>query len=316
MTTIKNEPLRSGNAWSPTIKIIGVGGAGNNLIDFLYRDGPPEVELIAANTDAQALDRCKAHTKLLLGNSGLGAGGDPVVASRAANGSRDQIAQAINGAHLIFLVAGMGGGTGTGASPVIADVARTFGIFTIGITTHPFGFEGTRCAVANDGRTTLASAAPSLISIHMENLAKELGDNASMDDFFKQVDQLCCDAMTGVIEIIRAPHLVNTTWENLCLAMTGGGSVATAYAEGTDRAHLATLRALSMPSSAIPKPIEEAAAIFVTICAAGDIKKQEIDEVMNTLHTIVKEPTVIYPQINHDGRLAEKIKITVMAMLV
>lgn len=222
MTMTENKPLLSGKAWAPTIKIIGVGGAGNNIIDFLYREDLPGVELIAANTDGQALDRCHAHTKLLLGKTGLGAGGDLIMASQAAKESRDQIANAVNGADLVFIIAGLGGGTGTGASTVIADITRALGIFTIAITIHPFSFErGFQCArrdLANDGRTALANIAPSLISIDMESLAKELEGNMSMNDFFKHVDQLCCDAISGIINFVRAPHLVNPTWEKLCQA--------------------------------------------------------------------------------------------------
>ena len=222
MGTTENKPLPAGNARTPTIKIIGVGGAGNNIIDFLYGKALPGIELIAANTDAQALKRCSAHTKLLLGKTGWGAGGDPIVASHAANGSRDQITHTINGADLLFIITGLGGGTGTGASPVIADTARALGIFTIAITLHPFscesGFQGTRRDLANDGRTALANIAPSLISIDLESVAKELSDTASMDDLFQRVDELCCNAISGIINIVRAPHLVNTTWEKLCLA--------------------------------------------------------------------------------------------------
>ena len=222
------------------IRVIGVGGAGGNAVDHMIRESVQGVDFIAANTDSQALKRSMADKKLRLGKTGLGAGAKPDVGRSAAIEERDQIAETIKGAHMVFITAGMGGGTGTGAAPIIAEVAREMGILTVAVVTKPFAFEGKRMKVAETGIAELQKNVDSLIVILNDKLMEVLGDDVSMDDAFKAADSVLRNAVGGIAEIINFPGLVNVDFEDvrtvmgeMGMAMMGSASASRACRRGT-----------------------------------------------------------------------------------
>ena len=187
------------------IKVIGVGGAGGNAVDHMIREGVNGVDFVAANTDAQALKRSGASIKLQLGKRGLGAGAKPEAGRVAAVEERERIAEALKGAHMAFITAGMGGGTGTGAAPIVAEVARGRGVRTGAVVTKPFGFEGKRMKVAEAGLAELQKQVDSLIVILNDKLMEVLGDDVSMDEAFRAADNVLRNAVGGIAEIINFP---------------------------------------------------------------------------------------------------------------
>jgi len=214
------EEIESENAseGSTVIKVVGVGGAGGNAVEHMIREGVGGVEFICCNTDAQALEKSNAHVKLQLG-PGLGAGGKPEKAKALAQADRARIAEVLEGAHMVFITAGMGGGTGTGAGPVIAEVARELGILTVAVVTKPFEYEGRRKRLAEEGVNELALHVDSLIVILNEKLEEVLGDEVSMLEAFKAADNVLRNAVGGIAEIINVPGLVNVDFEDVRTVM-------------------------------------------------------------------------------------------------
>ena len=192
-----------------TIKVVGVGGAGGNAVDHMIRNGVTGVEFISANTDAQALSRCLAKQQLQLGSTGLGAGAKPEAGRAAALEQRESIREGLAGAHMCFITAGMGGGTGTGAAPVVAEIAREMGVLTVAVVSKPFGFEGKRMRIAEHGIEELGEHVDSLIVILNEKLMDVLGEDVSMKDAFRAADDVLYNAVAGISEIINSPGLVN-----------------------------------------------------------------------------------------------------------
>ena len=244
---IEKEELASDS--DTVIKVIGVGGAGGNAVDHMIREGVMGVEFVAANTDAQALKRSVAHKKLRLGKTGLGAGAKPEVGRNAAVEEREQIAEALKGAHMAFITAGMGGGTGTGAAPIVAEVAREMGILTVAVVTKPFAFEGKRSKIAEAGLAELQKHVDSLIVILNDKLMDVLGDDVSMDEAFKAADNVLRNAVGGIAEIINFPGLVNVDFEDVRTVMgeMGMAMMGSAYASGVDRARIAAEQAVASP---------------------------------------------------------------------
>ena len=204
------------------IKVVGVGGAGGNAVEHMIREGVGGVEFICCNTDAQALSKSSAHVTLQLG-PGLGAGGKPEKARDLAQTDREHIADMLRGAHMAFITAGMGGGTGTGAAPIVAEVARELGILTVAVVTKPFEYEGRRMLLAEDGLAELARNVDSLIVILNEKLMEVLGDEISMLDAFKAADNVLKNAVGGIAEIINVPGLVNVDFEDVRTVMSETG---------------------------------------------------------------------------------------------
>src|SRR5580765_7822385 len=200
----------------PIIKVIGVGGAGGNAVNHMIEQGVQGVEFIAVNTDAQVLARNRAPNQIQLGTSGLGAGAKPEEARAVALADRDRIEEAVAGAHMVFITAGMGGGTGTGAAPVIAEVARSLGILTVAVVTKPFTFEGSkRMRLAEQGIEDLAPHVDSLIVILNDKLEEVLGDDITQDDAFVAADNVLCGAVGGIVDIINLPGLVNVDFQDV-----------------------------------------------------------------------------------------------------
>ena len=269
---------------STVIKVVGVGGAGGNAVEHMIRERVGGVEFICCNTDAQALNKSNAHVKLQLG-PGLGAGGKPEKARELAIAERERIAEALQGAHMVFITAGMGGGTGTGAGPVVAEVARELGILTVAVVTKPFEYDGKRKRLAEEGVAELSRHVDSLIVILNEKLEEVLGEEISYLEAFRTADNVLRNAVGGIAEIINVPGLVNVDFEDVRTVMgeMGKAMMGSASAAGVDRARLAAEAAVASP---LLEGIDLSGAkgVLVLITAAkGSLKLSESKLAMNTI---------------------------------
>ncbi len=297
----------------PTIKVIGVGGAGCNALDYLASQHLEGVELIATNTDEKALARCVVNRKLLLGRDGLAAGGDADVGRRAACDSREEIIEALKGAHLAFIVAGLGGGTGSGAGPVIANIANKLGIYTIGLVTYPFRFEFGRSRNADAGMASLVKEVSSLFTLSHDRLGEVCDADMSMDDAFRVIDQLYGDAIKGVSEILCSPSLVNMSSRQVCTALAGEGSMYSGCACGADRARVATERALSLQLSTGIR-VADARSVLLLVTAARGIKQKEVKHVISAARFAVAPGSKLFLGTTYDDTLGDSIRVTVFAV--
>ncbi|OJZ17603.1 MAG: cell division protein FtsZ [Thiobacillus sp. 65-29] len=299
------------------IKVIGVGGCGGNAVDHMIDSGLTGVEFIAINTDAQALKRNQAKTQLQLGNNvtkGLGAGANPEVGREAALEDRERIAEMIDGADMLFITAGMGGGTGTGAAPVVAEVAKELGILTVAVVTKPFMFEGKRVRAANAGIEALSRHVDSLIIIPNEKLMQVLGEDVSMLDAFKAANNVLHGAVGGIAEVINCPGLVNVDFADVRTVMSemGMAMMGSAQASGENRARIAAEQAVASP---LLEDVNLAGArgVLVNITAASSVKMREIHEVMNTIKGFTaEEATVIVGQVL-DDTMEDSLRVTMVA---
>ena len=296
------------------IKVVGVGGAGGNAVDHMIREGVQGVEFICANTDAQSLNRSDAHQKLQFG-PGLGAGGKPEKARALAELERERIADALRGAHMAFITAGMGGGTGTGAAPIVAEVARELGILTVAVVTKPFEFENAkRMKVAEEGLAELSRHVDSLIVILNERLTEVLGEDISMIAAFKTADNVLRNAVGGIAEIINVPGLVNVDFEDVRTVMgeMGKAMMGSAAAAGMDRARLAAEQAVASP---LLEGIELSGArgVLVNISANSALGMKEVREVMNTIRAYAAEDAHIIFGTVFDDAMEDNLRVTVVA---
>jgi cell division protein FtsZ len=299
------------------IKVIGVGGCGGNAVDHMISSGLNGVEFIAINTDAQALKRNQAKLQLQLGTGvtkGLGAGANPEIGREAALEDRERIAEMIDGADMLFITAGMGGGTGTGAAPVVAEVAKELGILTVAVVTKPFMFEGKRVRAANAGIEALARHVDSLIIIPNEKLMQVLGDDVSMLDAFKAANNVLHGAVGGIAEVINCPGLVNVDFADVRTVMSemGMAMMGSAQASGDNRARIAAEQAVASP---LLEDVNLAGArgVLVNITASSTVKMKEIHEVMNTIKAFTAdEATVIVGQVLDDS-MEDSLRVTMVA---
>ena len=299
------------------IKVIGVGGCGGNAVDHMITSGLTGVEFIAINTDAQALKRNQAKIQLQLGNGvtkGLGAGANPDIGREAALEDRERIAEMIDGADMLFITAGMGGGTGTGAAPVVAEVAKELGILTVAVVTKPFLFEGKRVRAANAGIEALSKHVDSLIIIPNEKLMQVLGDDVSMLDAFKAANNVLHGAVGGIAEVINCPGLVNVDFADVRTVMSemGMAMMGSAVASGENRARIAAEQAVASP---LLEDVNLAGArgVLVNITASSTVKMREIHEVMNTIKSFTaEEATVIVGQVLDDS-MEDSLRVTMVA---
>ncbi len=296
-----------------TIKVVGVGGAGCNALDYLATQNLEGVELIATNTDPQALARCSVSKKRLLANDALAAGGNSEVGSRAASESGEQVAEALTGAHLVFIVAGLGGGTGTGAGPVIAKIANELGAFTIGLVTYPFQFESKRSCTADAGIASWNRELSSLLVLSNDRLVDACGVDMSMTDAFRAIDQLYGDAIKGVSEILGSPSLVNMSSWQVGAALVGQGTMYSGCACGADRAREATERALSLPLSTGVQ-IADARNVLLVVTAARGLKQREVNQVISAARFTVEPGTRLCLGTAYDDTLGDSIRVTVFAL--
>ena len=295
------------------IKVVGVGGAGGNAVEHMIREGVGGVEFICCNTDAQALKKSSAPIKLQLG-PGLGAGGKPEKAKELAKADRERIAEALQGAHMVFITAGMGGGTGTGAGPVVAEVSRELGILTVAVVTKPFEHEGKRKRTAEEGIAEMAQHVDSLIVILNEKLEEVLGEDVGMLDAFKAADNVLRNAVGGIAEIINVTGLVNVDFEDVKTVMNemGKAMMGSATAAGVDRARIAAEEAVLSP---LLEGIELSGArgVLVNITASSTLGLREYKEVMKTIKQYTAaEATVICGAV-FDESMEDRLRVTVVA---
>ena len=305
------------NASSGTvIKVIGVGGAGGNAVDHMIRNGVAGVEFITANTDAQALSRTQAKNQIQLGATGLGAGAKPEAGRAAAMEARDQIADALHGSHMVFITAGMGGGTGTGAAPVVAEVAKDMGILTVAVVTKPFSFEGVRrLHSAEAGIEELSQHVDSVIVILNEKLEEVLGDDVSMEEAFAAADDVLKNAVAGISEIINVPGLINVDFQDVrtVMAEQGMAMMGSAASSGVDRARIAAEQAVACPLLEGVN-LSGARGVVVNITAnKSSLKLRETKEVMNTIRSFAADDATIIFGAVYDDPMGEELRVTVIA---
>jgi cell division protein FtsZ len=303
---------------SAVIKVIGVGGGGGNAVAHMVEAGIEGVDFICANTDAQALKNAEVRTALQIGcniTKGLGAGANPDVGRQAAMEDRDRIQEVIEGADMLFITAGMGGGTGTGAGPVVAQVARELGILTVAVVTKPFGMEGSkRMTIADQGIAELGKYVDSLITIPNEKLLTVLGGETTLLDAFRAANQVLQGAVQGIAELITRPGLINvdfadvrTVMAEMGMAMMGSGT-----ASGEDRAREAAEAAVSSP---LLEDINLAGAngILVNVTAGMDLSIGEFQEVGNTIKEFASDDATVVVGTVIDPDLSNTIRVTVVA---
>jgi len=298
------------------IKVIGVGGGGGNAVAHMIASAVQGVEFICANTDAQALSSSAAHRVIQLGSTGLGAGSKPDKAREAAELAIENIRTAIDGAHMLFITAGMGGGTGTGAAPVIARIAKEMGILTVGVVTKPFDWEGgRRMSNADAGLAELEANVDSLIVVLNEKLLEVLGDDITQDEAFAHANDVLKNAVGGIAEIINVPGLVNVDFEDVRTVMgePGKAMMGTAVAAGPDRARIASEQAVACPLlDGID--LSGAKGVLVLVSTAkGSLKLSESKLAMTTIRAYASPDAHVIYGTAHDDSLGEQIRVTVVA---
>ncbi len=300
------------------IKLMGVGGGGGNAVDHMVRTGIDGVDFISANTDAQALNSVQSGTTLQLGvnmTKGLGAGAHPDIGRQAALEDRERIQEVIAGTDMLFITAGMGGGTGTGAAPVVAQLAREMGILTVAVVTKPFPFEGKkRMKVAVDGITELAQHVDSLITIPNEKLLTVLGKNMSLLDAFKAANEVLQGAVQGIAELITRQGLINVDFADVKTVMSEMGMAMMGSGTGTGEE-----RAREAAEAAINSPLLEdinlsgARGILVNVTAGMNLAIGEFEEVGQTVKQFASEDASVVVGTVIDPELEDELRVTVVA---
>ncbi len=305
-------------AENAVIKVLGVGGGGGNAVNHMVESDFEGVQFIGANTDAQALRKLDVETVIQLGvelTKGLGAGTNPEIGREAAEETKDRIREVIDGANMIFLAAGMGGGTGTGAIPTIAEVARDMGILTVAVVTKPFEFEGKRkMAVAEKGIEELEKYVDSLIVIPNQKLLPVLGEKLSLVKAFSAANDVLLDAVRGITELITNPGMINVDFADVQKVMSGMGAaiMGLGSAEGENRAREAAEQAISCPLLDSVN-LQGARGILVNITATEDMGIEEFYEIGNIVHEFASEDAIIKIGTAIDSNLGDEIKVTVVA---
>jgi cell division protein FtsZ len=300
------------------IKVVGVGGGGGNAIDHMVGANIDGVDFISANTDAQALKRSKAKTVLQLGanlTKGLGCGADPTVGRQAATEDRERIAESLAGADMVFITAGMGGGTGTGAAPIVAQVAKDMGILTVAVVTKPFPFEGKkRMSIAEQGIKDLSEFVDSIITIPNEKLLTVLGKEATMLKAFGKANEVLQNAVQGIAELITRSGLINVDFADVRTVMSemGMAMMGSAVASGQDRAREAALAAVSSPLLEDIN-ISGARGILVNVTGGQDMTIGEFEEVGNTVKDFASEDATVVIGTVIEPEMGESLRVTIVA---
>jgi cell division protein FtsZ len=297
------------------IKVVGIGGAGGNAVNHMIDRGVQGVEFIAINTDKQALRRSLAAKTIQLGGQGLGAGARPDAGRAAADAAREEIREVLEGSNMVFLTAGMGKGTGTGASPVVAEVAKELGILTVGVVTKPFEFEGKKkLQVAEAGIEQMVELVDSLIVVLNQNLFAVMDEDASLEDAFKRADDVLNNAVAGIAEIINVPGLVNVDFADVQTVMTDKGKamMGIGQASGLDRARLAAEQAVASPLLD-GVDLSGARGVIVNITANRSLKLRETNEVINTIKAFCAEDATIIHGTVFDEDMEDNLRVTVVA---
>ncbi|NNV05269.1 cell division protein FtsZ [Geobacillus sp. C56-T2] len=300
-----------------TIKVIGVGGGGNNAVNRMIEHGVQGVEFIAVNTDAQALNLSKAPIKLQIGaklTRGLGAGANPEVGKKAAEESKEQIEEALRGADMVFVTAGMGGGTGTGAAPVIAQIARELGALTVGVVTRPFTFEGRKRATqAASGIAAMKEAVDTLIVIPNDRLLEIVDKNTPMLEAFREADNVLRQGVQGISDLIAVPGLINLDFADVKTIMSNKGSalMGIGIASGENRAAEAAKKAISSPL--LETSIDGAQGVLMNITGGMNLSLYEVQEAADIVASAAdQEVNMIFGSVINEN-LKDEIIVTVIA---
>lgn len=310
------ESVESGSQ-NAVIKVVGIGGGGGNAVEHMMAASIEGVEFICANTDAQALQNSSANTLIQLGDSitrGLGAGANPEVGRKSAEEDRERIKAVLSGADMVFLTAGMGGGTGTGAAPIFAQVAKELGILTVAVTTKPFSFEGkVRMQIAEQGIANLTQYVDSLITIPNNKLLSVLGKNVSLVSAFKAANDVLRGAVQGIAELITRPGLINVDFADVRTVMSemGMAMMGTGVASGENRARLAAEAAISSP---LLEDVDMTGArgVLVNITAGLDMSIGEFEEVGDAIKNITSDGATVVVGTVIDPELRDEIRVTVI----
>ncbi len=299
------------------IKVVGVGGGGVNAVNRMIDAGLKGVEFIAVNTDAQALLMSDADVKLDIGREitrGLGAGSDPEIGKAAAESHSEEIEEALKGADMVFITAGKGGGTGTGAAPVIAQIAKGLGALTIGVVTRPFAFEGKRRSTqAESGIKTLKEKVDTLIVIPNDRLLTVSNDKTSVLNAFKMADEVLLQGVQGITDLITTPGLINTDFADVKMIMSDAGSalMGIGYGSGEGRALSAARAAISSPL--LEASIEGARGILLTIAGGSDLGLFEVNEAAEIIHGVAHaDANIIFGTVIDDS-MGDEVRVTVIA---
>ena len=310
------EPMELTN--DAVIKVIGVGGGGGNAVEHMVRERIEGVEFFAVNTDAQALRKTAVGQTIQIGSGitkGLGAGANPEVGRNAADEDREALRAALDGADMVFIAAGMGGGTGTGAAPVVAEVAKDLGILTVAVVTKPFNFEGKkRMAFAEQGITELSKHVDSLITIPNDKLLKVLGRGISLLDAFGAANDVLKGAVQGIAELITRPGLMNVDFADVRTVMSemGYAMMGSGVASGEDRAEEADEMAISSP---LLEDIDLSGArgVLVNITAGFDLRLDEFETVGNTIRAFASDNATVVIGTSLDPDMNDELRVTVVA---
>ena len=300
------------------IKVIGVGGCGGNAVEHMIEMGVSGVEFICANTDMQVLRKSRAKVQLQLGTEltrGLGAGGRPEMGREAALEDRERIAEIIDGADMLFITAGMGGGTGTGAAPVVAEIARELGILTVAVVTKPFGFENKRMKLAEDGILELTKYVDSLLVVPNEKLIQVLGGKITVKDAYRAANGVLHNAVSGIAEVINGDGIVNVDFADVRTVMgeNGMAMMGSAVASGEGRARIAAEQAVNSPFLENVN-LEGARGVLVNISSSADsFTMDEFYEVMNTIKSFTAEDASVFFGNVFDETLGDDLRITLVA---
>ncbi|OGM94787.1 cell division protein FtsZ [Candidatus Wolfebacteria bacterium RIFOXYD12_FULL_48_21] len=300
------------------IKVVGVGGGGGNAISRMYEDFPRGVELIAINTDLQDLNQTQAKKRIYIGKNltkGMGTGMNPELGKQAAEENRAEITEAIKDADMIFVTAGMGGGTGTGAAPVVAEIAKDLGILTVGIVTKPFAFEGgQRSRIAEEGIIRMRDRVDTLITVPNDRIFSIISKDTSLMKAFEEVDKILRDSVRGVTELILTPGIINIDFADVKAVMRDSGSamVGLGIASGNGRAGKAASSAINSPL--LETSVEGARGILLCISGRNDLKMHEINEIASAVAESADQSARIIFGTYYDRKLNKgQLKITLIA---
>jgi cell division protein FtsZ len=301
----------------PPIKVVGVGGGGCNAVTRMMGERVPGVQLVAVNTDGQALAHAEAHMRIRIGEKltkGLGVGGDPGKGQRAAEESRDEIYDAIHGAEMVFVTAGMGGGTGTGASPIVAEVARETGALTIGVVTKPFGFEGSRRRQqAEEGINELRSKVDTLIVIPNDRLLAICDVKTTLDDAFRAADDVLRQGIQGISEIIILPGEINLDFADVRKIMSEAGQALLAIGRGSGENRAVDAAKAAISSPLLDTSINGARGVLFNITGARNLGLHELNMAAQIIAEAVDPEAEIIFGTAIDPNLGDEVKVTVIA---
>jgi len=309
--------MASPQSYLAVIKVVGVGGGGVNAVNRMIEAGLRGVEFIAMNTDAQALLMSDADVKLDIGRTltrGLGAGSDPELGMRAAQDHRDEIEEVLKGADMVFIATGEGGGTGTGASPVVADIARSIGALTIGVATRPFGFEGKKRGLqAEAGIAELKERVDTLIIIPNDRLIQVSDDETALQDAFRLADDILLQGVQGITDLITTPGLINLDFADVRTIMTEAGSALLGIGEATGANRAAEAARLAISSPLLESSIDGARGMIINISGGPDLRLLEVDEAANSITTSAHPDANIIFGAAIDESLGDRVRVTVIA---